>query len=194
MGLSNSHFSQAPGLILLWWTLPRKTLFRVLRGILAVTIGIFMWQTTFLGSYLQIHSWWSQDRSHRQNSVKSVTDIILSVKHFWFDVCKQQLNRISKALYSKQDLSGLFCKVKNTFLMWIHNHPLMDSYGLANVRFLTEREQSFSCHKTMTTAEIYQLKSSCPLFLCYFLFFIINMVIVVLLVGHSWGGVVLCLC
>ena len=70
----------------------------------------------------------------------------------------------------------------------------MDSYGLANVRFLTEREQSFSCHKTMTTAEIYQLKSSCPLFLCYFLFFIINMVIVVLLVGHSWGGVVLCLC
>lgn len=65
----------------------------------------------------------------------------------------------------------------------------MDSYGLANVRFLTEREQRFSCHKTMTTAGIYQRKSPCPLFLRYFLFFLKNMVRVVLLMGHSWGAV-----
>ena len=64
----------------------------------------------------------------------------------------------------------------------------MDSYGLANGRFLTEREQRVSCHKTMTTAGIYYRKSLCPLFLCYFLFFLKNMVIVVQLMGHSWGA------
>lgn len=125
-----------------------------------------------------------------------MTDPILSERHFWFDVCKQHSNVTSKALCTKEYLSGLLCKIKNTFLMWIHNHPLVGRYGLACGKFFfTETEQSFSDSRNNDNCWIYWLKSLLSPFLRYFLFFIIDTVIVVLLMDRRLGwGLCLWLC